>query len=705
MSTSAFDPDPDLLWTPSNASLTQTSFFREKINSTYSLSLANYEQLYEWSISHRGAFWSSLWDWENVIGHKGDHVVDESSSPEGNPLWFKESKLNWAENQLRHHEQYPDEIAIIQTSESTSIYTPTTKRVTQYELNRLVGKVQRSLISSGIEKGDRIGFWGGNVLEAVIVLLASSSIGAIFSSAASDFGVDGVKERLEQIKPKILFVTNGVVYNGVIRPLLHLLPDLLSKLSNPPEKLVMIDHLPSELVSSSISSSMSIISKDASNKTIGCNWDQWIDTNEGETVFEKLDFNDPIWILFSSGTTGKPKAIVHRQGGMLLDSMREHHLAGDISMGDVFFYYTTPGWMMFQYLVSSLSTGCTIVLYEGSPLKSPSYLFNLVDELAITIFGTSAKWIEVISKSFPDSDIKDNHGLFSLKQILSTGSPLPPNLFDFIYEKIKKDVLVGSITGGTDICSVFAGRNTSLPVYRGEIQSRMLGFALDTDGPPNTPGELICRQAFPIEPLGFWPLEGHGFLPADVEEAKKRFKESYFKGDEGIWYHGDYVQITPSRSSNSGGILMLGRSDGVLNPGGIRFGPTDIYSVLEGSEFSELGIEETLVVGLMVDGGADEKVVLFVKMKSGRPLDENLIKRIKTAIRLARSARHVPSKIIQVSDIPVTLTNKRVEVPIRKLINGAPVSSINPATLRNPECLEAYAQLGEGMRREEGICV
>ncbi|WWC93632.1 acetoacetate-CoA ligase [Kwoniella sp. B9012] len=680
------DTQSDLLWTPSDPSQTQTSHFREHINSTYSLSLQTYQDLYEWSISHRGDFWSSLWDFENIVGSKGKHVVDEGASPEDNPLWFEESASNWAENQLRHSDSHPNDIAIIQLSESTSTYTPPEKKITQIELYDLVGRTQRSLIREGVQKGDRIGYWGGNVLEAVILVLASSSVGAIFSSAASDFGVDGVKERLDQIKPKLLFVTNGVVYNGVIRPLLPLLPKLLKSLRSPPEKVVVIEHLPEELVG---------IPNDMER------WNQWLDPNEGETTFERLGFNDPIWILFSSGTTGKPKAIVHRQGGMLLDSLREHHLAGDIGRGDVFFYYTTPGWMMFQYLVSSLSTGATIILYEGSPLKDPSYLFEMIDQYGITIFGTSAKWLEVISKTYPD--VKDQHELSTLKQILSTGSPLPGGLFDWIYEKVKKDVLVGSITGGTDICSVFAGRNTSLPVYRGEIQSRMLGFALDTDGPPNQPGELICKQAFPIEPLGFWPLDGYGFPEEEVELAKRRFRESYFKGEKGIWYHGDYVRITPSRSSNSGGILMLGRSDGVLNPGGIRFGPTDIYSVLEGSEYSQLGVEETLVVGLMVEGGADEKVVLFVKMKGDRKLDDALIKKIKTDIRLARSARHVPSKIIQVSDIPVTLTNKRVEVPIRKLINGASISSINPATLRNPDCLEEYVKLGERMRKEEGM--
>ncbi|WWC71691.1 acetoacetate-CoA ligase [Kwoniella pini CBS 10737] len=689
MSTSAF-AEPDLLWTPSNPSQTQTSLFREYINSTHSLRLQTYEDLYEWSISHRGDFWSAIWDFERIIGEKGEQIVNEESSPEENPKWFKGSKLNWAENQLRYSSLNQDDIAIISTSESTSTYIPKINRTTWKELDKLVGKVQRSLKLNGAKKGDRIFYWGGNVIESVILLLASSSLGCIFSSAASDFGLDGVKERSNQIQPSFLFLTNGVIYNGIIRPLLPLLPKLLESLNESPQKVIVINHLPEGLVPELL---------ELKGKIQG--WDEWLDDSEGKTIFERLDFNDPIWILFSSGTTGKPKAIVHRQGGMLLDSLREHHIAGDMGKGDIYFYYTTPGWMMYQYLISGLATGATIVLYEGSPLKDPACLFDMIDILGITLFGTSAKWIEVISKSYPSP--KDNHNLSTMRQILSTGSPLPGALFDFIYENVKKDVLVGSITGGTDICSVFAGRNTSLPVYRGEIQSRMLGFALDTDGPPNQPGELICKKAFPIQPLGFWPLDGYGFSEEDVLAAQKRFKESYFKGTEGVWYHGDYVKITPSRSSNSGGIVMLGRSDGVLNPGGIRFGPTDIYSVLEGNEYARMGVEETLVVGLMVEGGADEKVILFVKMKQDMMLDDKLIKKIRTDIRLARSARHVPSKIIQVSDIPVTLTNKRVEVPIRKLINGAAVSSINPATLRNPECLEEYVELGAKMREDEGI--
>ncbi|WVN90148.1 acetoacetate-CoA ligase [Cryptococcus depauperatus CBS 7841] len=682
------------LWIPKNPSATQTARFLAHINGLYGVSprLETYADLWEWSVAHRSDFWSRLWDWEGIIGDKGGPgpYVDESKTPEDNPTWFVDARLNWAENMLRHAKSRPDAVAVIETVEPCSEYEPEPKYIRQAQLSTLVYRAQQALVSAGVERGDRVAYWGGTSLASVVLLLATSSIGAIFSSAAADFGVDGVSERLEQIQPRVLVVGNGVVYNGAVRPLLPKLPLLLSKLGKPPSTVVVHNHLPARLVP---------VPEELKGGI--WDWEEWLGPRNGEPTFVRMGFNEPIWILFSSGTTGKPKAIVHRQGAMLLDCLREHHLSGDISFDDVFFYYTTPGWMMYQYLVSGLATGCAIVLYEGSPLYKKERLWEFVDTFGITIFGTSAKWLEVAEKVYPMP--KKYHKLSTLKQILSTGSPLGKGSFDWVYNNVKEDVLLGSITGGTDICSVFAGRCTFLPVYRQEIQARMLGFALTTEPPPPSAGELICRQAFPIQPLGFWPLPNHGFPQDQVAKAQERFEESYFKGG-GNWYHGDYVQITSSRSGNSGGILMLGRSDGVLNPGGIRFGPTDIYSVLESDEygFENEGIEEGLAVGLVVEDGIDEKVVLFIKMKDGQTLSEELVKKVKTGIRVARSARHVPAQIIQVSDIPLTLTNKRVEVPIRKVLNGAPVSSINPSTLRNPECLKEYETIGKKLREEEG---
>ncbi|WOO82538.1 Acetoacetyl-CoA synthetase [Vanrija pseudolonga] len=701
--------DSDLLWLPAHPERAQSTLLREKVAQKYGLKLETYEDLLKWSIEHRGDFWSEVWDWEGVLGDKGaEPFVDETVPPRSNPLWFPKASINWAENQLRHAKTHPDDIAVIDTTEHSPSegYTPAPRRVTQRELLNLVGQVQRGLKAAGVKKGHRVCYWGGNRVESVAVLLATNSIGAIFSSAAADFGVDGVIERLEQIKPHVLFASNGVVYNGKARPLIQLLPKLFSALKTPPSTTVIINHLPDSVNPQSDVSKFLAGSNDPRTKFQ--TFESFVGTEPAEPTFERGGFNDPIWILFSSGTTGKPKAIVHRQGGMLLDSLREHHIQGDITRGDVFFYYTTPGWMMFQYLVSGLATGATIVCYEGSPLKDPATMWNMIDEHGVTAFGTSAKYIEQISKHYPD--VGKKHKLATLRQIMSTGSPLAAHLFDFVYENVKKDVLLGSVTGGTDICSVFAGRCTSLPVFRGEIQCRMLGFALDTTTDASgDAGELIVRRAFPIEPVGFWPLprdslpDGQNIAEADVKNAQERFLDSYFKDEEGNWYHGDYVQITPSRYGNGGGFIMLGRSDGVLNPSGIRFGPTDIYSVLENPAFAERGVEETLVVGLLVEGGSDEKVVLFVKMRPGKTLDPELLKLIKDSIRTARSARHVPAKIIEVADIPMTLTGKKIEVPIRKVINGSPVSAINPATLRNPDCLEEYVALGLKMRQEEGM--
>ncbi|KAL7423516.1 hypothetical protein Q5752_001096 [Cryptotrichosporon argae] len=703
--------DSDLLWLPKDVGGTQAVEFRKRINEKYGIALGTYEDLWKWSVDHRADFWGEVWDWEAVLGDRGScFVVDESKSPADNPAWFTGARLNWAENQLRHHRERPGDVAIIDFSEPCAGWDAPIRKITQAELYSLVERTQAALVKAGLLRGHRVAYWGGNRAEAAVVLLATSAIGAIFSSVAADFGVGGVIERLEQIKPKLLFVSNGVVYHAQPRPLLPLLPRLLAALHNPPSCTIVIEHLPVSLAAD--------LSLDRAWKQAR-NWDDFLGTDHPATdvSFARIGFNEPIWVLFSSGTTGKPKAIVHRQGGQLLDSLREHHLAGDMTHGDVHLFYTTPGWMMFQYLVSGLATGATIVMYEGSPLKRPEYLWEKIDELGVTVFGASAKYIEQISKVYPDVGRK--HRLSSLRQILSTGSPLPPQLFDFVYRNIKKDVLLGSITGGTDICSVFAGRNTSLPVYRGEIQSRMLGYDLATHNGPDQAGELVVLRAFPAEPIGFWPLkvdalpDGHLFSKADEAKARERFIDSYFKGAQGIWCtrhctpctmltpdHGDHVMITKSRSGNGGGLVMLGRSDGVLNPAGIRFGPADIYTVVESPDFVQLGIEETLVTAIEVDGGSDERVVLFVKMAPGFALSADFVKTIKDAIKTARSARHVPSAIVVVSDVPITLTGKKIEVQIKKVINGGAVAAINPDTLRNPECLAEYVERGLELRGE-----
>ncbi|KAG7096943.1 hypothetical protein E1B28_004341 [Marasmius oreades] len=385
---------------------------------------------------------------------------------------------------------------------------------------------------------------------------------------------------------------------------------------------------------------------------------------------------------------------------MLLQARKELSICGDIQESDVFFYYTTTGWMMWNFLVSALPIGCTLVLYDGSPLRDPAYLWNLVDELGISIFGTSAKYIDTLSRKYKP---REHHSLKTLRHIYSTGSPLAPQLYDYAYQHIRPNILLGSITGGTDICSLFAGMCTALPVYRGELQCRMLGMAIesfDATGkvcPPNQSGELVCVKPFPCMPAGFWPLPGFGTEGA-VKVACERFYQAYFTEYQGIWYHGDHILITESKGGNGGGVVMLGRSDGVLNPGGVRFGSAELYDVVE-HRFGQ-DIQDCLAVGQSIMGGTDERVLLFVKLHNGDELSETLVKQIKAEIRAKRSPRHVPSKIIQVNDIPYTLNGKRVEVPVKKLINGAPLSSINAATLSNPNSLLVYVDLGVALRAE-----
>jgi len=393
---------------------------------------------------------------------------------------------------------------------------------------------------------------------------------------------------------------------------------------------------------------------------------------------------------------------------MLLQSKKELVICADLQSTDVFFYYTTTGWMMWNYLVSGLTVGCTLVLYDGSPLRDPAYLWNLVDRVGITVFGTSAKYIDQLSKVYKPGE---HHELSTLRHIYSTGSPLSPPLYDWVYKNIHPDILLGSITGGTDICSLFAGMCTALPVYRGEIQCRLLGMAVESFSPSGTPtgpgeaGELVCLKPFPCMPVGFWPLLGFGTTDA-VEAAKGRYQAAYFSEFKDVWYHGDHVVITQSRAGNGGGLIMLGRSDGVLNPGGVRFGSSELYDVIDTcfspspAQNPEFTIVDSLAVGQTIAKGADERVILFVQLPEGERLSTTLENRIATEVRSRRSPRHVPSRVVQVKEIPYTLNGKRVEVPIKKIINGSPVSTVNPATLRNPECLAEYWVIGCTLRAE-----
>ncbi|KAI6119336.1 acetoacetyl-CoA synthetase [Pisolithus croceorrhizus] len=673
----------------------------------YHASLETYFDLYTWSTTHTDLFWSLVWDDVGIIGSKGTHTVDNQAVPAANPPWFQEARLNWAENMFYYRSE--DKIALIQATEPTpDCPSPAERRVTYARLYDLVADLVSALLQLGLKPGDRVASYCSNCIENVAACLAAAAIGCIWVSAAADFGADGVLERFEQVRPRVIFAVDAVVYNAKVHQHLRKLRTLLSGLRDRcalEPKVVIIET-----------------GKRDPSIPIG-RWELWdnfiaegkaiaLGRKNGEIQWARQSFDWPLWILFSSGTTGRPKPIVHRAGGMLLQSKKEFVICADLRPEDTFFYYTTTGWMMWNFLVSGLSLGCTLVLYDGSPLRDPAYLWRLVDNLGITIFGTSAKYLDQLSRVYKP---REHHDLSTLRHIYSTGSPLAPPLFDYVYKDIRPNVLLASITGGTDICSLFAGMCTALPVYRGEIQCRMLGMAVETyshDGVKSEEGqagELVCVRPFPCMPLGFWPLSGFDAPEDAVRAASERFYQAYFAEYKHVWYHGDHVLLTRSRGGNGGGLIMLGRSDGVLNPGGVRFGSSEIYDVLDACFPSVSGhgtaagtIEDALVVGQAIEGGLDERVILFLKLPVGRTLGTDMESMIKTAIRVRRTARHVPARIVQVEDIPYTLNGKRVEVPVKKIINGAPLSSINPATLRNPECLVEYVRVGEQLRAEVG---
>ncbi|KAF9055287.1 acetoacetyl-CoA synthetase [Hymenopellis radicata] len=680
---------------PCNPEQSATFRFLRAVNARYGLSLTSYEELYAWSTTHIDAFWSAVWDETHVVGVKGSHVVDAQAKPSENPLWFSDSKLNWAENMLRVRS---DKHAIIQATEPTSSIPSSVRQVTYAQLYDTVADVVSSLLHNGFQPGDRVASYASNCIENVIACLATAAIGGIWVSAAADFGPDGVLERFQQVSPKFVFTVDAVIYNGKVHDHLAKVSALLKGLSNKPTVIIIESGVVQTGDSQTEFSTWNEFVTQGQSQKLGR-------TESGEIKWYRGTFNDPLWILFSSGTTGLPKPIVHRAGGMLLQSNKEFLICGDLQPTDVFFYYTTTGWMMWNFLVSALTVGCTLVLYDGSPLRDPSFLWTLVDDLDISIFGTSAKYIDALSKVYKP---RDHHSLKGLRHIYSTGSPLSAPLYDYVYQHIHPHILLGSITGGTDICSLFAGMCSALPVYRGEIQCRMLGMAIESftsEGKVSgsqTPGELVCLRPFPCMPAGFWPLPGFGSAES-VEAAKERYRQAYFAEFDGVWYHGDHVLITDSKSGNGGGVVMLGRSDGVLNPSGVRFGSAEIYDVIElcfPAATPEHGIVDCLAVGQLIEQGSDERVILFVKLPSGRALSPQLEKDIKAAIRQRRSPRHVPAKIMQAPDVPYTLNGKRVEVLVKKIINGAPLSIANPATLSNPECLEFFYEVGKLLRSE-----
>ncbi len=641
------------IWKPSNTENLLIEKFRNQINNYYELNLENYQDLHQFSIEKQAHFWDSVSEFCDIEWIRGYDDVVEYGEHQLDTKWFINGQLNYAQNVLRYRN---DKIAIAFENEKGDLQT-----ITYNELYNKVAKLQQFLIEQGIEKGDRVGGFLPNMPEAIIAMLATTSLGAIWTSTSPDFGFEGVVDRFGQVEAKVMFVTDGYYYNGKSHDCLEKSKIIFSK----------IETVQTCVVIGFAGSSTNV---DAES-TDFVSWDEALNNSSSIVNFEPVSFEHPLYILYSSGTTGKPKCIVHGTGGILLQHKKELMLHSNVIEGDKLFYFTTCGWMMWNWMVSTLTTGATLFLYDGSPFyPDGNRLLDLVDKHDITHFGTSAKWISAIEKAgvVPNQ----NREFKNLTTIFSTGSPLMPENYDYVYEQWKSDVCLSSISGGTDICSCFALGNPALPVYKGELQCLGLGMdvqILNDDGQAvlEQAGELSCLSPFPVMPVMFWN-----------DYKNEKYLDAYYNKFKNIWCHGDLAEIT-----EHGGLTIYGRSDATLNPGGVRIGTSEIYRQVERLD----EVIESIAVGQ--DWDNDVRVVLFVILKDNLKLDDQLIAKIKTTIRANTTPRHVPAKLIQVTDIPKTLSGKIVEIAVRNVIHNRPVN--NTDALANPEALEQFRDLQE----------
>ena len=641
--------DFDLKWKPEAPETTQLGKFMQAVARDEKTSFKGYEDFWRWSVENKEKFWDRVWDDCEIIGDKGGKVFAPGKSFQDS-RFFPEAKLNFAQNLLR---RYDEDTAIVFNGEGK-----VNRKLSHKELYDQVSQVRQALQELGVTKGDRVAGYLPNMPEAVICMLATASLGAIWSSASPDFGVQGVLDRFGQIEPKVMFAVNGYYYNGKeidCRPKIKEVMDKLPSL----KKTVIVQYLRSD-----VASLWAVTYEDFRNKF-----------KPSEIAFEKFDFNTPLYIMFSSGTTGIPKCIVHGAGGTLIQHLKEHKLQSDVKRGDNVFYFTTCGWMMWNWLVSALASEATLLLFDGSPFYPDGYaLFDYVGRHECTVFGTSAKYIDALRVA--NVNVTDRLELSTVRLITSTGSPLSHEGFDYVYEAIFPDAQLASISGGTDIVSCFVLGNPISPVYRGEIQGPGLGMDIDVfdDNAKHMEsgkGELVCKTPFPCMPVGFWN-DANG----------EKYNKAYFERFPGIWCHGDWCEWTAHK-----GLIIHGRSDATLNPGGVRIGTAEIYRIVE----QQPEIKESIAVGQ--DWDNDVRVVLFVVLKPGMRLDEALQLRLKKAIREQASPRHVPAKIIAVADIPRTKSGKITELAVRDMIHGREVKNVE--ALANPEALGLYKDLAE----------
>ncbi|NVK40658.1 MAG: acetoacetate--CoA ligase [Oceanospirillaceae bacterium] len=642
------------LWTPDPARIagSQIAHFIGHLNRHNGLSLQGFDDLYRWSLEDCETFWSDLWDWSGVIAAaKGETVLQHPGRMPG-ARWFPDARLNFAENLLRRSDHGT---AVVFRDE-----TDARRSLSHAELYQRVAELASALRHFGIRPGDRVAGYMPNIPETLIGMLATSAVGGVWSSCSPDFGVHGVVDRFGQIAPRVLLSADGYRYNGKRLDCLERVGVIASQIDSI-EQLLIVPHLEDNPDLSRLKGARLLADS--------------VDTGTTDIHFEQLPFDHPLYILYSSGTTGVPKCIVHGAGGSLLQHLKEHRLHTDLGDGDLLFYYTTCGWMMWNWLVSALASDCSILLYDGSPTApKPEHLWDIAEQEGVSAFGASAKYFAALEKAgvCPGK----SHSLQRLRSVLSTGSPLTHESFDYIYRDIKQDLQLSSISGGTDIISCFALGCPVLPVYKGELQCRGLGMAVeifDTDGTPlpRGKGELVCTRPFPAMPIGFWN-----------DPDGKRYHDAYFARFENVWAHGDFAELT-----EHDGMIIHGRSDAVLNPGGVRIGTAEIYRQAESLD----EVLESICIGQPWQG--DVRVVLFVRLRDGVTLDDELRDRIRRRIRENTTPRHVPSKILQVSDIPRTISGKIVELAVRSIVMGEEVQ--NRDALANPQALELFRDLPE----------